>query len=456
MMNKALFISGLCVFLFSACSGQQKNAATPSANEAQLPAFPGAEGFGKYTTGGRAGKVIIVSSLEDSGPGSLREAINEKGPRIVVFSISGTIVLESKLAIRNGDLTIAGQTAPGDGICIKNYTTHVLADNVIIRYIRFRLGDEKKQQDDAINGTGGYKNIIIDHCSMSWSVDECASFYRNRQFTLQWCIVAQSLSHSAHDKGNHGYGGIWGGSGASYHHNLIACHTSRNPRFSGSSSTPNAADELVDFRNNVIYNWKGNSIYGGERGRYNMVNNYYKPGPATSAKRAARIVNPTAPYGKFYVYGNYIEGNQKISNDNWAGGIQPEDPDSVSAVMQGDSFMVEMIAPQSATEAFEKVLQDAGASLQRDAIDKMVVNDTRTGKASAGKDRDGIIDSQSDVGGWPELKSTPAPADSDKDGMPDQWEKKNGLNPTSPADAPGHTLDKTYTNIEIYINSLVK
>ncbi len=414
-------------------------------------AFPGAEGFGKYATGGRGGKVIKVTNLEDSGPGSLREAVNAKGPRIVVFDVSGTITLQSKLVIKNGDLTIAGQTAPGDGICLRDYTTTIAADNVIIRYMRFRLGDETKQEDDAINGTRPQNNIIIDHCSMSWSVDECASFYHNRNFTMQWCIIAQSMNNSVHSKGAHGYGGIWGGGGASFHHNLLAHNKSRNPRFSGSSTTQNSEDELVDFTNNVIYNWGSNSAYGGEKGRYNMVNNYYKPGPATGKKVRSRVVNPWSPYGRFYVDGNFVEGDDKVSSSNWSGGVQCDRLDSVMQIMP---FKVEAINVESAKKAYDKVLQSAGASLRRDAIDAAIVKDVRTGNAKYGAD--GIIDSQKEVGGWPALKSLPALTDTDGDGMPDEWEKKNGLNPEDPGDAAGYQLSKGYTNIEVYINSLVK
>lgn len=260
---------------------------------AQQIAFPNAEGFGKYTTGGRGGKVFVVKNLNDEGPGSLREAIDAKGPRIVVFAVSGTIELQSKLDIKHNDITIAGQSAPGDGICLKNYTFFVDADNVIIRYMRSRLGAEKHQEDDAIGGNKHHQNIIIDHCSASWSVDETASFYHNKNFTMQWCIVAESLNKSVHSKGEHGFGGIWGGEGATFHHNLLADHKSRNPRFSGSSTTLNDPDELVDFRNNVIFNWGENSTYGGEKGSYNVVNNYYKAGPATKRKVATRIIEPS-------------------------------------------------------------------------------------------------------------------------------------------------------------------
>lgn len=419
-------------------------------NPTQPLAFPEAEGFGKYTTGGRGGKVYIVSTLNDDGPGSLREAVRKNEPRIIVFSVSGTIALESTLSINSGDLTIAGQTAPGDGICIRNFPVKISANNVIIRYMRFRLGDEKSQQDDAISGTR-QSNVIIDHCSMSWATDECASFYRNKDFTLQWCIISESLNESVHEKGDHGYGGIWGGVGASFHHNLLANHTSRLPRFSGSSTTPNTPDELVDFRNNVIYNWASNSTYGGEKGRYNVVNNYYKPGPATKSKKPW-IINPSSPYGKFFITGNTLDGNELVSGDNRMG-VKADHPDSVFA---SQPYQVESIREQSSAQAYEQILNNSGASYRRDAIDSRIVEEARTGNSIYGKNKNGIIDSQKDVGGWPELKSTPALADTDQDGMPDEWEKSNKLNPSDAADASTHTLSKAYTNIEVYINSLTQ
>ncbi|MDP3580528.1 MAG: pectate lyase, partial [Ignavibacteria bacterium] len=292
-----------------------------------IPSFPGAEGFGKYTTGGRGGTVYEVTNLNDDNlPGSLRWAISQSGPRTIVFRVSGTIQLKSTLSISKGDLTIAGQTAPGDGICLRDYTLSVNANNVIIRFIRSRYGDAiSTNEDDAIHGMGYYKNIIIDHCSFSWSVDETASFYNNENFTMQWCLISESLYASIHAKGNHGYGGIWGGTNASYHHNLLAHHTSRNPRFAGGQT---ATCVNVDFRNNAIFNWGFNSAYGGEEGKINVVSNYYKSGPATSSGVKARILdaspNPTEGkgVGQFFVDQNYVEGYAAITANNWAGGVQ--------------------------------------------------------------------------------------------------------------------------------------
>lgn len=440
MVKKGIYVFCFLSIFISTAQAQEKTLA-----------FPGADGYGKYTSGGRGGKVYIITNLNDSGPGSLREAVTKKEPRIIVFAVSGNIELQSQLTISGSDVTIAGQSAPGDGICLKNYQVYVQADNVILRFLRFRLGDVNKQQADALGGTR-HNNIIIDHCSMSWATDECASFYRNRNFTFQWNIVSESLNHSVHEKGDHGYGGIWGGMNATFHHNLIASHTSRLPRFSGSSTTPNPPDELVDFRNNVIYNWGGNNTYGGEKGRYNVVNNYYKPGPAIRTKKPW-FINPSQPYGKFFFSGNCLYDNGPITKDNKKG-VKADHPDSVFAAT---AFQAEPVREQSAERAFELVLKNAGASFKRDAVDARIVEETRTGQSTKGKEGNGIIDSQQDVGGWPELRSAPALADGDQDGIPDDWERSHGLNPQDASDATKASgNDPSYNNIEVYFNGLVE
>ncbi len=436
-----------------------------------IPAFPGAEGFGRYTTGGRGGEVIYVTNLDDDGDGSLREAIETDGARIIMFKVSGIIELESTLNISNGDVTIAGQSAPGDGICIKNYSVNVGADNVIIRYMRFRMGDEEETEDDALRGRY-YSNIIIDHCSMSWSTDECSSFYNNSDFTMQWCVLSESLRESVHDKGTHGYGGIWGGQGASFHHNLLAHHDSRNPRFCGSRYTGEPDLELCDMRNNVIYNWGGNSGYGAEGGSYNIVNNYYKPGPATESGVDDRIFSPNdddgsntneeGVWGTFYVNGNYMYGSSTVTSDNWEGiDLNPQsssDNTTKDDIKSSSSFDYGDITTHSASNAYSAVLDYVGASLARDEVDERIVSETENGtytyEGSNGSSN-GLIDSQSDVGGWPSYSSSTAPTDSDADGIPDSWESSNGLDSDDDSDGSSYSLSSYYTNVEVYLNSLV-
>ncbi|GEN78170.1 pectate lyase family protein [Chryseobacterium hagamense] len=440
----------------------------------EVPGFPGAEGFGKYTSGGRGGKVYTVTKLSDDGSeGTLRYALNQKGPRYIVFKTGGTIYLESPLKIKEGHVTIAGQTAPGDGITVANYETFIAADDVIIRYLRFRMGNLKKFEGDAL-GARFVKNLMIDHCSMSWSTDETVSLYANENTTLQWCIISESLRNSVHQKGSHGYGGIAGGKNASFHHNLYAHHDSRNPRLGEYAGSRFALTDLTDFRNNVIYNWGHNSLYGGEGMNVNIISNYYKPGPATRTEQ--RIVaidkneNPEAEvynqWGKYYIHGNLIKGNPEISEDNWTQGVFAQMKPSYN-LTEKDKNSIRMSSPHdiqnnvytdSPEKAYEKMLQIGGASLVRDAVDLQVLKDVKSGnyahKGSNGSTR-GIIDSQNDAGGFPELRQGNPLSDSDNDGMPDEWEIRNRLNPNI-SDAIGRDLDKNYDNIEVYFNELVK
>lgn len=434
----------------------------------QTPAFPGAGGGGMYTTGGRGGKVLYVTSLADDGSvGTLRWALNQTGARTILFKVSGVIILKSRLNISKGDVTIAGQTAPGDGICLRNYEMQISAGNVIVRFMRFRLGNEiLANESDAI--WGRYQNnIIIDHCSMSWSIDECASFYSNNNFTLQWCYVTESLNNAGHSKGAHGYGGLWGGKNASFHHNLIAHHVSRNPRFNGwkrsGLSYENPQDEeRVDFRNNVIYNWGDNSSYGGEAlGKYNIVNNYFKYGPATKSSIRYKITqvdkDGSATYapghGSYFIKDNYVFGSQTVTDNNWSG-VTYASGVTQTAARVNEPFTYLPIAEHTAEVAFDKVLTYGGASLVRDAIDTRIADEVRNGTATftgSVSKRPGIIDKPSDVGGWPVCQSTTAPDDSDGDGIPDGW-----LDANYPGKKSTDLNEQGYTYLEVYINSLVE
>jgi len=458
---KNLFFGIVSLFIGLNCYSQQL-------------AFPTAEGYGKFTKGGRGGVVYEVTNLNDSGEGSLRAAIDATGPRTVVFRISGTISLESPLKIKNPYITIAGQTAPGDGICIKNHQLSIDADHVIIRHIRVRHGDESGEDYDAIGGRY-HNNIILDHVSASWSVDECVSIYHCDSITVQWCIISESMSKSNHVKGSHGFGGIWGSNFGTYHHNLLAHHSSRNPRMaSGSGNT--------DYRNNVIYNWGYQSLYGGEKyqqgndkfnfSNFNIVANYYKPGPATKPGEVMyRIANPSfrskEDYGKWYIAENTVVGNKSVSVDNWNGGVQTNLAFEKIKLKQPWPSMP--IIQQTAEEAYKAVLDNAGAKLpKRDAIDVRIIDEVRGGYAtyegnSYKKNHQvadsskvcGIIDTQNDVGGWPDLKSKPAPNDTDHDGMPDEWEDKNNLDKDNPDDRNIVAADG-YTMLEKYLNSFNK
>lgn len=439
----------------------------------QQIAFPGAEGFGKYATGGRGGKVAAVTNLNDDGDGSFRNALEKfpGEPLTIIFKVSGIIELQSKIQIKRSNLTIAGQTAPGDGICLKNHSLIVNGasskgnhGNIIIRFIRSRPGGTVK------TGLYGFDmenchDVIIDHCSFSWANEECAAMYDTKNTTVQWCIVSEGLYSAGHMKGNRSYGGVWGGQYASYHHNLIAHLNNRAVRFNGARAHDTIA--LIDYRNNVIYNWgNANACYGGEvniaggTSQINIMNNYYKPGPAAPSElkfaHASFQKENTKGTGQWYLNGNIMEGDDALTKKNFKGLdlLEAGYPKNAEA---GAPFPITAVLPgQSAKDAYEDVLRYAGAILpKRDAVDERVVNETKN-KRAAGMGvlgKQGIIDSPAAVGGWPEYKTSAAPADKDEDGMPDEWEKKNNLDANDANDR--NKLAKSgYTMLEIYLNEL--
>jgi len=482
--------------------------------QAQAPAFPGAEGHGRYATGGRGGEVYHVKNLNDSGTGSLRDAVSKKG-RTVVFDVSGVIALKSDLTFKD-NITIAGQTAPYPGITVRYYTIRPGANN-IVRFIRFRRGQEKNVNDGADATWQREKtNIILDHCSFSWSIDEIASYYDNNNFTMQWCTLGESLNNAGHDKGAHGYGGIWGGKLASFHHNMILHVNNRSPRFNGARYNwtgytgntqyaeyqwENAVQaENVDFRNCVIFNTNG--CYGGPGGgQINMVKNYYKSGPAATVNRLT-----TVSYGddgnssgypiyqgmnsRYFLDGNMIDNVaaswEKMAYDASVPKVgntyYTYDPNhyygsklTYTKVNGKDALPVKLDEPiatgvvttHSAEQAFEKVLAYAGASLYRDVVDARYAEEAATGTVQYKGSVTGIygrIDKVSDVDGYTEAnfpsdKRPLSGYDSDGDGMPNDWELANGLNPNSASDGKTYTLDsekKWYTNLEVYLNSVVE
>ena len=499
------------------------------------PAFPGAEGHGRYTTGGRGGEVRHVTNLNDSGAGSLREALKGTAKKIIVFDVSGYIDLKSQLNVTS-NTTIAGQTAPEGGITLRYYTLYFgNADNVIVRFIRSRRSQVKDVNDGA-DATWGrnHKNIIIDHCSFSWSIDEVASFYDNRDFTMQWCTLAEGLANPGHSKGAHSYGGIWGGKNASFHHNFLAHVQNRAPRFNGArygwtgydkeAYTSTVDAERVDFRNCLMYNWGTGGCYGGPGGGYiNMINNYYKAGPGTKNKtRVTQVSICSSGNGdskhkelydyasRYYINGNYVSAASKPENYDWNGvvydsGLPAQNGEkyikdaahlfgeNVDYVQIGgvDCVSLKLDSPisggevttHSAVGVYDKIINYAGASLYRDGTDARYMEEATTGTTTyTGKvayvdangktyptsNTAGILDFINDpsqeanpgTASYPELPSNVRPDgfDSDGDGMPDEWEIANGLNPDDKSDANLFTLDprEWYTNVEVYINSIVE
>lgn len=465
----------------------------------QAPAFPGAEGHGRYVTGGRASdgttKVYHVTTLEDntSGniPNSLRWALKQSGPRTIVFDVSGIIELKADLTI-NANTTIAGQTAPAPGITLRYYTVRPNGNNIIMRYIRIRRGEEKDVNEGAdATWARNFTGLILDHCSFSWSIDEVASYYDNRDFTMQWCSVAEALNNAGHGKGAHGYGGIWGGKQASFHHNLIAHVNNRAPRLNGArygwdgydkTKYINTIDaERVDLRNCVMYNWgNGNGAYAGQGGYHNIVNNYYKAGPSTKNKTRVfqcghtnndkddngKKIDPkgTHIYGHFYINGNYVTAASSPANYDWNGVIIDDGNTTIKDTIKlTEPVITGDITTHTAQVAYEKVLANVGASLYRDAVDTRHVEEAKNGTATykgSVSGAQGQLDKVSDQGTY-ELESTSRPEgfDTDGDGIPDEWETANGLNPNDKSDGNAKTIDTTkgwYTNLEVYLNSLVE
>lgn len=435
-----------------ACALAAAFAALPLAAVAQ-PAFPGAEGFGANTIGGRGGRVIAVTNLNDDGPGSLRAAVAATGPRIVVFRVSGTIRLTRPLTIRNPNITIAGQTSLG-GVTVRDYAFVIEADEVIVRYIRARLGDESRVESDAFSISRG-RNIIVDHVSASWSVDETLSASARStdntpaldNVTVQWSIISESLNHSVHTKGDHGYGSLIRGSfGAKYswHHNLWAHHRGRMPRPGNYESIEtDPQGPLFDFVNNVFYNWAGSySGYNDDQNsatRYNFIANYYIPGNASADRAVAfRERNRAA---RAYFAGNWWDNAEP--SDPWSlVRLEAENP----AYRSATRFETAPITTQRGDRAYQLVLANAGASHARDAVDRRVVQSVR--------DRTGnLIDSQSQAGGWSDPVHGMERPDTDNDGMDDAWERANGLE-VGRDDSAGDRDNDGYTNIEEYVNSL--
>ncbi len=480
----------------------------PTPDRSKVLAFPGADGAGKYTTGGAGGAVYTVTSLADDGSeGTLRWAISKKGPRTIVFAVSGIIELQKALKLSNGDVTIAGQTAPGDGVCIAGESFWVNTHDVVVRHMRFRRGETKVWHRDDSFGGNPIGNIMIDHCSCTWGLDENISFYRHMYDPSEGqyeskdlklptvnVTIQNTISAKALDTYNHAFGSTLGGENCAFMRNLWASNSGRNPSVGWNG--------VFNFVNNVVFNWVHRSSDGGDyTAMFNMINNYYKPGPATPKDTPVghRILKPEAGrskldhkvYGRVYADGNIMEGYPAITEDNWAGGIQIEtqpNTDGYTENMRSNRpFEMPYIRITSAHDAYDFVLKNAGANIPcRDIVDERIVEEVRTGvpyydkkmakdangdltglaPKSMGEDgqfkyrrlpkdsyKQGIITDIRQMGGYPEYKGTPY-VDTDGDGMPDEWEKANGLNPNDPSDANKDCTGDGYTNIEKYINGI--
>ena len=454
--------------------------------QADIPAFPGAEGGGMYSFGGRGGKVLVVTNLDDSGEGSLRWACEQGGARIVVFNVAGIIRLKTPISVRAPYITIAGQTAPGDGVCVAGESFEIDTHDVVIRHMRFRRGETNVGRRDDSFGGNPVGNIMIDHCSNSWGSDENISFYRHmydpedgsqaRKYPAVNVTIQNTISSQALDSYNHAFGSTLGGENASFMRNLWANNAGRNPSIGWNG--------VFNFVNNVLFNWVHRSVDGGDyTALYNMINNYYKPGPLTPKDSPVghRILKPESgrsklPYkqfGRVYAAGNIVEGNERVTRDNWDGGIQVQDlPNTgeyTKAIRWNRPFPMPYISIMPTQEAYEFVLANAGATVpKRDIVDERLMEQIRTGKVYYDETVDpesyyqfkyrrlpkdsykqGIITDVSQVGGYPEYKGAPY-RDNDGDGMPDEWEVKYGLNPNDSSDVNGDG----YTNIEKYINGI--
>ena len=425
---------------------------------AQIPAFPGAEGFGVYAQGGRGGDVYYVTNTNDNGAGSLRNGISTAtGPRTIVFAVSGVIQLQSRLKVDKDYITIAGQTAPGDGICVRDYSFIISADHVIVRFLRSRLGDDGGQESDAMSITSGH-NIILDHCSASWSVDEVFSCstgdpYKIDNVTVQWSVISEGLYDSIHTKGPHSYGALIRGCyGAkySYHHNLFAHNNGRNPRpgnYDQNTYTLDPDGLQFDFRNNVVYNWGGSRpSYDGDTDsvcRMNYVSNYFKAGPNGSY---GNIYSTGSKHFMAYYEGNYFDGG--IPSDQYSlVDFHSWSSSEINDWIQSVPFSTGPIITQTALDAYADVLDHVGASLVRDPVDLRIINDVINGTGA-------IIDDEDEVGGWPVYNTYNVPIDTDMDGMSDDWEIDNGLDPDDPDDRNYDRNGDGYTNLEEYLNWL--
>lgn len=421
-----------------------------------LPAFPQAEGFGAYSLGGRGGKVIFVENLNDNGPGSLRAAVQDSVPRIVIFRVSGTIELQSDLFVKHPFITIAGHTAPGDGICLKNFPLKIhRTHDVIVRGIRVRPGIEFLREGSSSDGIAVEysQNVIVDHCSASWSTDEILNTNnKNLDITVQWSIFSESLNNSTQQR-EHGYAATLGGARASIHHNLFAHNKGRNPSIGGGDRGRRSE---LDITNNVVYNWISRVCDGKPHG-VNFVANYYRSGPATppNNKKIIAKIQSSEIYGfnsLWYIEDNYIEGFPELTADNWSGAVRFEpgcsmEKNRVYTPFENGNYMI-----RDATKAYQEVLDHVGVIVpRRDAVDNRVVEDVRTRTATFGN---GIIDKVEQVGGWPELHTYDVPEDTDNDGMPDEWETKEGLNTNDPSDRFGIKKGEVYDNLERYLNQL--